>query len=82
MTLLDTARAHTVTRSPDPRIYVAIAKAPKKLRGEAVELVAAALAREVAYATAARVLSDALGVKITDESIRKHGARVVEELAT
>ena len=78
MTLLEQAIKSSTT-SPTPRLVTAVNNAPKKLQPEILDLIEAALARTVSYTAAARVLSEALGVKIGDDHIRKHGGQILAD---
>lgn len=79
MTLLDSAKAQSNHASGESFIYTATRNAKPKMQGEILDLLAAAVAREVTYSAASKVLTEALGRKVSGEVLRKHSAGVLTE---
>lgn len=79
MSLLAQAKAQSTKVGNDPVLAVKTRAATPKLRSEVLDLLEAAVSREVTYSAAARVLTAALAVKVSDEMVRKHAAAILEE---
>lgn len=80
MSLLDQARAESARSGPTPAIILAVRNAPKKLREEVLDVIEAAVAREVPYTVAARVIGPAIGIDgLKDERVRQHGPAILTE---
>jgi hypothetical protein len=80
VTLLDQARAESVRTGPTPAVILAVRNAPKKLRDEVLDVIEAAVGREIPYTVAARVIGPAIGIDdLKDERVRQHGPAILTE---